>query len=188
MVCPADCTRKRSLAAVNKNYCRWTTKEGACIAIVVVCDWIYYFTIKFNEDRSSAASSLEKMKTDGTGQTTVFQNPDQNSYIGGFSLGGDGWIYYTTYPCLSRDVAATLHRIKLDGTDTMILADNCYYNSYFVDNGWLYGIFTDRNEVALSVKNLYRMNPDGTGKVLIVQDADSFNIADGWCYYTSSTS
>jgi len=155
--------------------------------IAVVGDWIYYYVCKFNKDNSKAVSSLEKMKIDGTGQITVFQNPDQTSYIGGFSLGDDGWIYYVTYPCLSVDVAGTLYRVKIDGSGSMKLADNCYYEFAVVDNGWIYGIFTDKNDIALSVKNLYRINPSDAGKELIIKEVEGFNIADGWIYYTGNT-
>ena len=142
-------------------------------------DWIYYF----RSVGQGTAAAVEKMKTDGTAQATVFQNPDQNSYIDGLSLGDDGWFYYTTHPCQPGDVAGTLHRVRLDGSSSMKLADNCYYSYSFVDNGQLYGVFTDGNEIALSSKNLWRMNPDGTGKALVANDATDFNIADGWLYY-----
>ncbi len=130
-------------------------------------DWIYY---------SNAADGykLYKIKTDGSGNTKLGDDGAREVNV------ANGWVYYIQSPVNSDPAAGyRLYKIKTDGTGRTQL-NNYRTGTLNVSGGWIYYTLFD---TLMNKFGVYRMKPDGTGSVKLLNKNSDINISSGWLYF-----
>ncbi|MHC1720963.1 MAG: DUF5050 domain-containing protein [Clostridiaceae bacterium] len=150
----------------------WTERtklSDAAVSSLFISDgWIYY---RGPEDERN----LYKMKTDGTEMKKICSDR-----VFDYIVSGD-WIFYTTSEVyeskeqLIPGTNITLHRMKTDGSDKTEFNKVMVETSFIVQGDWLYFV---KN------KNLYKIKTDGTGEVLMAENASVGHVYGDWIYFT----
>ena len=124
-------------------------------------------------DKLESKLALYSIKTDGTGKTKLIDNAVRPIAIG-------DWVYF-------NDAAGDLFRIKGDGTEYSIIAEDAGVDSVYVSGEWLYYCSVTPEKTNVNKVALCRMKPDGTKQsgIIIVSGITGFCFDDGWFYYTS---
>lgn len=174
----------------------------------VADDWIYY--------SGGNIGQISKVKTDGTGETLLYEPTLIYEYVPFMNVVGD-WLYFITESYGVRNTAV-LNRMKTDGSEKTVIDNNTgfinvagdwIYYANMSENNKIYKMKTDGTEkIKLSdesanglivyeewiyYKSLkdhksYKLKTDGTGKVKLNDDISSIvNISDGWIFYTNAS-
>lgn len=172
----------------------------------VADEWIFYAG-------SGDVSKIYKVRTDGTGETLLYETIPGEEYIGSLQVVGD-WIYFSAGS--SDDQGLTkLYKMKLDGTGKTVISNETALDLNFVgdwiyyanwSDGWkIYRMKTDGTErtelseeaalrmnvyenwiyyISARDSRIYKLKMDGTGKVKLSEEgASALNVSDGWIYY-----
>jgi hypothetical protein len=110
-------------------------------------DWIYYVS------GFGGGGDLRKMRTDGTENQILYESEHYGIY---HPIAKDGWIYF-----LDRYIPYYLCKIRPDGTDKQILADDA--SVHFNVSGDRIFYLSDAEYTAYDGE-LYNMRTDGTDK------------------------
>lgn len=133
--------------------------------------WIY---CRGSEDNRN----LYRMKTDGSGLENL-----STGRIYDYIVAGD-WVFYTTSDAyeskeqLQPGTNTTLYRMKTDGSDKTVFNKVMVETSFMVQDNWLY---------FAKDKNLYKVKTDGTGEVLLAENASMGHVYGDWVYYIDRT-
>jgi hypothetical protein len=154
------------------------------IGFIVDGDWIYYTLSRggfygTNGGWITVESSVNKVRTDGTGRTKL---NDDEIYI--FDVIGD-WIYYRS----NWDDGLKLYKMRTDGTGITKLNDNQSFFPQIVGD-WIYysNISNSVHPNNFETYGIYKVRIDGTDNTLIVEDKTTFqsiNIFGDWIYMNS---
>lgn len=174
-------------------------------AVFITTSGQYVYYLGFSAD----TPSIYRINDDGTGRTAI-----KSGNIGNFAILGD-WIYYTEFS--TDGTQATIGKIKTDGTGDVKFSTgglnlNVDNNSvYFIKDGHITSISAADGSNETQINNdmvfkfqvvgssiyyvneddnekLYVINTDGTGKKKVLDKAvTSFNVSDGWIYYSDGT-
>ncbi|UUZ86436.1 DUF5050 domain-containing protein [Paenibacillus sp. P26] len=152
--------------------------------IIVDGDWIYYADQVLSSPPQNTVAfyktlGIKKIKTDGTGETTLFQGtasePLQDSITGSIHVLKD-WIYFVQAG--DAEHPAALSKIRKDGTQLTPLATG-HFSNFVIAGGWIY--YGDDNE-------LFKMSLEGSPGIPLRKfdkpvNFNTLNYHDGWIYY-----
>lgn len=143
----------------------------------IVNDWIYFYSANSYVGELKERN-IYKMRIDGTEKLLAMQGE-----VYDFTVAGD-WIYYIN----KTESNDTLVKVKIDGTECQILAENANLDGLNVAGNWVYYLvaINDEDEIDM-LFNLYKIKLDGTGCQKIAEEIYVFggmiNIAGDWIFY-----
>lgn len=138
---------------------------GEISSMFVYNNWIFYWKTEYSPDENN---SLRKINTDGEDDIEICDGR------AGYINVSEGIVYF-----LSNE--GHICRIKDDGTERMILADDDCESLIVFDKEVYYCNFSDGH-------SLYKMKKDGTERTKIISDSVfMFNIKEDWIYYGNSS-
>lgn len=148
-------------------------KNGGAIAIQD--EWIYYYIADNIKDRNNKASSLYKVRADGSGKTKLL-----DQYCSCINVVGD-WIFY-----LDKDYQS--FKIRTNGTGNTKI-ENTEVGTIVGD--WTYFIkwIVPENKDPIDGEGyLFKSRIDGSEKKKLCEDVIlNFNIGNGWVYYQNQS-
>jgi|GEM_PF-2437672 len=142
----------------------------------VIDDWIYYYAYA-GVYTIESKNVFCKMRTDSTDSKVIYDESD--SWINNPTMIGE-WIYYVKSSPSSPPSWFNLYRMRADGTEDTLLAENVNSFDYFVKNDWIYFRHTG------APYGVHKMRLDGTEKtkfeINFYKIMKNVIIQDDWMY------
>jgi uncharacterized repeat protein (TIGR03803 family) len=171
-------------------------------ALLLTSDGLLYGTT-YSGGGTDGRGTVFRLSTNGTGYTVVhtFRNADPTgvSPTGSLVEGSDGALYGTTSVDASREIPATIFKLRKDGSGYAVLhrwslderSIEPWVSPGLVEgtDGQLYGITSDQKDPYQSA--VFRLNKDGTGYTIVQKPQGGYSITglvqgtDGALYGTT---
>lgn len=146
------------------------------VSINAVGDYVYFISISSNEENTEDTidNKIYRMKTDGSDLEVINDNELNNDCYEIYVI--NGYIYYI-------DVNANVSKMKLDGTEKNVVAENGTGYLGLTENYIIYNNLPEENSTEYVT---YIMNIDGTDPKPVIEGKRlySVNIVDNYIYYT----
>ena len=120
--------------------------------------WMFFLKA---DDSMPLLSNIYKMLLDGSN----VQRLSDNLTLPFSFVVSDGWVYYSR---LHIDAIFTFYRIRIDGTDRQIIAEDTHAALISVTDDWIY--FNRMGGYGASYNDYYRITIDGTERIWLFQE------------------